>query len=425
MHVQQTAAPVRRFVPEQMLAPEQAIVAYFARAEIAPPPSERVALDDALGRVLAEEVRATGDHPSHARSTMDGFAVRSGDGAAWRAIVGEVRMGRAAPRGVGPGEAMRIPTGGALPDGADAVVPIEDAREEAGGIVPTAAVSAGDAFTPAGSDLRAGDLVLRAGRRIGGPELGVLATLGVTRVLVYRRPLFAVVSTGDELVDPSVEPAVGQVRDSNRYAVAGALRAMGADVEHAPRVGDEVGALRDALLALLDRCDAIVLTGGSSVGARDVVPRVVAQLGDPGVIVHGIRLKPGKPTMLAAVGRKPVLGLPGNPTSSLMVLEAVARPVVAAATGESFARAATFDAVADEAFAGREGWTWYVPARVRCVAGVLRATPLQIHSAWVSLPARAAGFATVGERPARIEKGERVAITRFSSGGAPVEEAQR
>jgi molybdenum cofactor synthesis domain-containing protein len=425
MRAQQSPSPTRGFVPAEMLAPEQAVVAYFARVAIRPPPVETVALDDALGRVLADDVHATGDHPSHARSTMDGFAVRSADGTAPRRIVGEVRMGRAPDRALGAGETLRIPTGGALPAGADAVVPIEDAREENGTIVPTAAVAAGDCFTPAASDLRAGALALRAGRRIGGPELGLLATLGVMKVAVCRRPLFGVVSTGDELVDAACEPAAGQVRDSNRYAVAGALRAMGALVEHFGRVVDERAALRATLAVMLERCDAIVLTGGSSVGERDFVPRVVAEMGDPGVVVHGIRLKPGKPTVLAAIGSTPVLGLPGNPTSSLIVLETVARPIVAAVTGERGVRASTFEAIAEEPFVGREGWTWYVPAEVRSVASRLLARPLRIHSAWVSLPARAAGFATIGEYPARIEEGERVTITRFSSGGAPIEECAR
>jgi molybdopterin molybdotransferase len=412
--------PARGFIPSQMLAPEQAIIAYFARARIAPPGVEHVHIDEALGRIVAEDVRAGEDHPSHARSTMDGFAVASARGSARRRVVGEIRMGHAPPRGIGPEEAMRIPTGGALPDGADAVVPAEDVIEEGGAIALTAAVAAGDALTPRASDIRAGDVALTRGRRIGGPELGVLATLGVTEVLVFRRPVFGVVSTGDELVDPGATPSVGQIRDSNRYAVAGALRAMGAEVAHFPRAVDEPESLRALLLGMLETCDAIVLTGGSSVGARDVVPRVVSRLGEPGVIVHGIRLKPGKPTMLAAIGGTPILGLPGNPTSSLTVLEAVTRPIVSACTGERHHSACTIDASADEPFVGREGWTWFIPAQVRSVGGKMLARPLRIHSAHVTLPARAAGYATVGEHPSRVEKGEPIRIARYSAGGAPV-----
>jgi molybdenum cofactor synthesis domain-containing protein len=419
----ETFAANREFVAEQMLAPDQAIVAYFARAQLAPPGIERVLLDDALGRILAVDARAAEDHPTHARSTMDGFAVASRDGVASRRIAGEIRMGHAPPHGIRPGEAMRIPTGGALPDGADAVVPVEDAVEEDGAIILRGVVAAGDYLTPAASDMAAGEIALHAGRRIGGPELGVLATLGVTDVPVYRRPLFGVVSTGDELVDAERALHTGQVRDSNRYAVAGALRAMGVDVRQFPRAIDEPESLRSVLSAVLDECDGVLLTGGSSVGARDLVPRVTASLGEPGVIVHGIRLKPGKPTMLAAVGSSPVIGLPGNPTSSLMVLEAVVRPVISACTGERGARAEVVDAIADAPFEGRDGWTWFVPAQVRSVAGRLLAVPLRLHSAHVSLLARATGYVVLGEHPSRIERGEPVRVRRFSCGGAAIVEA--
>ncbi|MBV9647584.1 MAG: molybdopterin biosynthesis protein, partial [Candidatus Eremiobacteraeota bacterium] len=208
------------------------------------------------------------------------------------------------------------------------------------------------------------------------------------------------------------------------YAIAGALRALGVEVAHFPRAVDDAASLRDLLSAVLESCDGAVITGGSSVGAGDLVPRVTAQLGEPGVIVHGIRLKPGKPTMLAAISGSPVIGLPGNPTSALMVLETVARPIVAACTGESATRPSSLDAVAEEPFVGRDGWTWYVPTQVRCVAGTMRAKPLRLHSAHVSLLARATGYVVVGERPARVERGERVAVRRFSSGGAPIVEAE-
>jgi molybdenum cofactor synthesis domain-containing protein len=419
-----TAPPAARaFVAAEMLAPEQAVIAYFSRVALRPPGIEDVRLDEALGRILATDALAHDNLPSHDRSTMDGFAVHSRDGQNRRRIVGEVRMGHPAPRGIGAGEALRIPTGGALPDGADAVIPHEDVVLEGDEFVPRETVTSGDFMTPAASDLRAGELAIPAGRRIGGPELGVLATLGITEVTVFRRPRFGVVSTGDELIDPGLKPEIGQVRDSNRYAVAGALRAMGADVEHFPHAIDEPESLRDLLLGVLVDCDGLILTGGSSVGARDLVPRVTAQLGQPGVVVHGIRLKPGKPTMLAAVDGSPIIGLPGNPTSSLMVLEAVARPIIAACTGERWIRTESIDAIADDAFVGRDGWTWFIPAEVRSVAGTMRARPLRLHSAHVTLLARASGYAVVGEQPSRIERGEPVRIRRFSAGGAPVVEA--
>ncbi|HTV72204.1 MAG TPA: gephyrin-like molybdotransferase Glp [Candidatus Acidoferrales bacterium] len=417
--------PTAPFVAQALLAPKQAAIAFLTRVAPPEPPIEQVTLDEAAGRILACDAVAQEDHPAHARSTMDGFAVASYGAGATRRVVGEILMGHAPERGIEPGEALRIPTGGALPDGADAVVPIEEVDEEVGdageSITLRTTVRAGDAITKAASDVIRGERVLLRGRRIGAPELGVLATLGFAQVPVYRSPVFGIISTGDELVDPTQAPQRGQVRDSNRYAIAGALRAMGATPRQLPRVADTAQALHEMLAAALASCDGVVLTGGSSVGARDLVPRVVGLLGQPGVIVHGIRVKPGKPTMLAAVGERPVIGLPGNPTSALMILETVVRPIIAAYVGERLGEAQTLTGVAQEPIVGREGWTWYVPVVVRAHEGRLLVRGLALHSAHTSLLARANGYAIVGETPWRIEPGELLTVHRFSSGGAVIE----
>ena len=404
----------------RLLAPEQAIIHFLGCAQLSARAIERVPLAAAAGRVLASDAIAREDHPSHDRSTMDGFAVASASKARRREIAGAVLMGRAPTDALAPDRALRVPTGGALPAGADAVVPQEDVDIDGDAIVLREAVVAGDCITPRASDIARGTVALRAGRRIGGPELGVLATLGIAAVPVFARPRVGVLSTGDELVDPEREPLVGQIRDSNRYAIAGALLALGADVVHLPRVADDPHAMRAAFEAGLAECDALVTTGGSSVGERDLVPHIVAGLGAPGAIVHGLRVKPGKPTLLAAVAGKAVIGLPGNPTSSLMILEAVVRPIVAALTGERDARATVLEAIALASFDGRAGWTHFVPVRLLLRGTQLIAEPLAIRSAQTSLLARASGFATIGEAKAHVAAGERLGITLFACGGAPI-----
>jgi len=418
----QILKPGEGFDVEQLLTPAEARAAYFAAVTIAPPAVERVGLADAPGRILAAAAVADVDYPADSRSTMDGFAMAAAGGRGVRRIIGEIRMGHAPPGAIGPGEAMRIPTGGVLPPGADAVVPIEDATESqapGGGpaVVPNDEVVAGDNITPPGSDMRPGDCVLDAGRRIGGPELAVLATLGIVAVPVYRRPRVAIVSTGDELVDSASQPGRGQVRDSNRWALGGSLMALGCVPVHRPVAVDTPEALTAALRAALDAADAVVLTGGSSVGIRDLTPRVIDDLGKPGVIVHGLRVKPGKPTVFAMLDGKPVIGLPGNPASSLMILEAVAAPIFARLAGAEPISEPEISAIAERPFGGRAGWTWFTPAEIRYADGRTLAAPLLLRSAHTSLLARAHGYVVVGPEPVKIAAGDAVAVRLFSGGG--------
>lgn len=400
------------FNPENLLSPDEAIATFLARVPVAPRSLERVRLEDACGRILAERVVADADYPSAPRSAMDGFALQSSRAPGTFSVIGEIAMGRSWPQPLEAGQALRIPTGGVVPDGADAVVPIEDVRVIGGTIAVDGALELGENVNPRAGDMPAGAVVLEPGTRIGGPQLGVLATLGVTTVAVYPRPRIAVLSSGDELVPPSMKPAIGQVRDSNRFAVAGALQGMGARPFHGATVSDVPGALERALRRALSEADAAILTGGSSVGERDRTPAAIDALGDPGVIVHGLRVKPGKPTVLAAAGAKPVIGLPGNPTSALVILEAVVAPVIAALAGAPILPV-TIEATLAAPVRTRPGWTWYVPMRLSQESGVKIASPLPVRSSLVCLTAQADGYIVVSEETETLEKGSRVLVHRF------------
>ena len=408
--------PGQTFEPSALLAPAQAILAYRARVPLAPLGVERVALDDAFGRILAENLVADARYPAHPRSTMDGFAMRSADGIAPRRISGEIRMGHPAPAPLGPGEAMRIPTGGTVPDGADSVVPVEDSDERDGHVVPRKPPKLGDAITPAGEDMEPGDCVLQAGRRVDSAAMGVLATLGYVKVPVWRRPTIAIISTGDELVPPSQRPGTGQIRDSNRYALAGAIHELGGEPLHIPRAEDEEPAIEAAIRDALARADAVLLTGGSSVGVRDLVPRLIARIGEPGVVVHGLRVRPGKPTVLGAIGNKPVIGLPGNPTSALMIFYNIAAPILAGITGEVRRPAAPALARAAKPLEGKPGWTWFVPARISIEGAERVVSSLGIHSSHTSSGARADGFIVISEDRPRIAAGELVEVHALRGG---------
>jgi len=400
------------FRNDALLAPEQALALFFARAQLRMRETEMVPFEAALGRVLAQPVVSDGAYPPVARSAMDGFAVRSQDAPGELRIAGEIRMGHPWEGRLAPQAAVRMPTGGALPAGADCVVPIED-TELFGECVRIAhAVVAGEHIVPAGSDMRAGETIVDEGRRIGGAELGVLAALGIASVCVYNKPVFAIVSSGDELVDFREAPGVAQVRDSNRRALAGKIEALGAAVKHYPIAPDDEAEYERLLRAAIAECDGVVLSGGSSVGRRDLTPRLVDRCGPPGVIAHGLKIKPGKPALLASAGGKPVIGLPGNPTSALMVFEAVAAPIVAQCVG-AYARAAQVSARLAQPLRKRAGWTHYVPVRLEETGGICTAFPLDMYSASVSLLARASGFLTLGESVESVAAGDTVLATRF------------
>ncbi len=400
------------FIEENLLSPAQAVATFLARVAVAPRAFERVRLEDACGRILAERIVADADYPSVPRSAMDGFAIDAARAPGTFSVIGEIAMGRPWGAQLQSGQTVRIPTGGVVPDGADAVVPIEDVQLSGQNVAVGAALDAGTNVNPRAGDMRAGTPVLEPGTRIGGPQMGVLATLGITAVPVFPRPRIAVISSGDELVPPAMHPGPGQVRDSNRHAIAGALQGMGAQPFHGATVADVPGALERALRKALAEADAAIVTGGSSVGELDRTPAAIAALGPPGVIVHGLRVKPGKPTVLAAVGSKPVIGLPGNPTSALVILEAVIRPIIAALAGAP-PSVSTVQARLGASARSRRGWTWFIPVRLEEDGEGSSAWPLPVRSSLVSLTAQADGYIVVPEEAEDLEMGSRVTVHRF------------
>lgn len=305
--------------------------------------TEIVSVYDAVGRVTAADVTARVEVPGFTRSTVDGYAVRARDtfGAsdglpAYLEVVADVPMGVPAGVGLGPGQCARVATGGMLPDGADAVLMLEYAEAlDALTIGAVRPVTPGENVIRRGEDIRPGDILLRRGHRLRPQDLGALAGVGVEEVCVFRRPRVAVISTGDEVVPPAREPGPGQVRDMNGASLCAAVAREGGIPQYLGIVPDEAplleAALREAISAL--RCDMVLISGGSSVGARDVAAEVINAAGPPGVIVHGVALKPGKPTILACCGPVPVLGIPGHPVSALVVFDLFARPALALVAG--------------------------------------------------------------------------------------------
>ena len=304
---------------------------------------ETVALADALGRVPAEPVAAPHALPGFARATVDGFAVRAADtyGASeglpsYLDLIGEARMGHAPETEVRPGSAVAIATGAPLPPGADAVLKVEHTQSPTPELIEVLRpATPGEGMVRADEDAAPGAELARPGRPLRAQDLGMLAAAGLIDVHAYARPRVAIVSTGDELVpaddasgDRTAELPVGQVRDSSAPALAALVREAGGEPHFAGIVPDDRDALATKLSEGLRASDALVVSAGSSVGARDETAAAIASLGEPGIWCHGLSLKPGKPTLLADVGGIPVIGLPGNPRSALVVFRLIGMPIV-------------------------------------------------------------------------------------------------
>jgi len=388
-------------------------------------PAEGVELDDALGRVPVAPIVAPHALPGFVRSTVDGYAVQAADtyGASeslpvYLDLVGEVAMGRVPEVRVEAGSATSMPTGGALPAGADAVVMVEHTQVTMPGTVEVVRpVAPGDGTVRADEDVARGAEVVPAGRPLRAPDLGMLAACGVTSVPVHARPVVGIVSTGDEVVPPATaDLAPGQVRDATAAALAGLVRQAGGVPRGYGIVADDAAALETVLHTAVAECQVVVVSAGSSVGARDETAGAVDRLGAPGIVCHGIALRPGKPTLLAQAGDVPVLGLPGNPLSALVVFRLVGMPVVRRAGGctrvppEPVVRARL----------GRElpslaGRLDVVQVRLeQAAAGDAVAHPVLGASALLSVLTSADGFVVVPEDATGLDAGVDVDVTLYA-----------
>ncbi|MBI5295034.1 MAG: molybdopterin molybdenumtransferase MoeA [Chloroflexi bacterium] len=408
-----------------LLPPDEARALLLSHLSAPLPDSDMVDAAASLGRVSAEDVRAPHPLPEFPRSTVDGFAVRARDtfGATdslptYLTLIGEVPMGDAPGFEVGAGQCAILHTGGMLPAGADAVVMLEytqPAREHEMEI--QRAVAAGENVIRVGEDVAAETVILPRGRKIRPAEVGGLTALGILQLRVARKPKVALLSTGDEVIDPSQSPRPGQVRDINSYTLGALVQKAGGEPMRYGIIGDQFEALEAAARKALAECDVVLITAGSSASTRDMTADVISRLGGPGVLVHGINTKPGKPTILGACSGKAVIGLPGNPVSALVNGYLFVVPVIEKLLGETPKPQATVRArltVNLASQAGREDW-WpvrLVESRTSQVASY-EAEPIFGKSNLIFNLANADGLLRISPDATGLSAGELVEVVLF------------
>ena len=381
--------------------------------------TEEVPLDRALGRVLAADVTAEEYVPGFDRSTVDGYAVRSADTfgcsdamPALLKLQGEVLMGEGAAMVLRPGECVAVPTGGAIPEGADAAVMIEYTEDYGDGTVGILKSAApGENMIFRGDDMRPGDAVLSRGRKLTAADIGSLSAMGVCRISAARKPVVGIISTGDELVPVSAIPAEGQIRDVNSALLAALVIDAGAEPVSFGILKDDEALLGRTLDEALERCDMVLISGGSSVGMKDATCRVLEDRGE--VLLHGIAMKPGKPTILGKVGGKPVFGLPGHPVAAFFVSELFVRPLIARLMGREV-HLRTVTARLAEAVSANHGRAQYMGVFLSDENGEFTARPIHSKSGLITSLAGSDGFFCISRDCEGLPAGAAVEVRLYT-----------
>lgn len=392
------------------------------RQYLKPLDSENVETSSALGRITAEEVFSPEVLPSFARSTMDGFSVIASDtyGAseglpAYLQVAGEVAMGTQTDVNLSTGQAALAYTGGMLANGADAVVMVENTqRIDENNIEVVRSVAPGENVVQVGEDIGKEDVILASGHVLRPQDIGGLLALGITNINVTKRPRVAIVSTGDELVSPDQAPNPGQIRDINTYTIAGLVTKAGGNPIPVAMVKDDYDSQREAAVKAMGMGDIVVFSAGSSVSSRDMTSQVLESLGEPGVLVHGISIRPGKPSIVALIDGRPAFGLPGNPVSAMVVFDLLVRPTIQVLGGcVEPIEFPTVQAKLSRDIASTAGREDYVPVRLVREEGQLNAEPVFGKSNLIYTLVRADGLLKVPLDEGGLYAGAEVSVRLF------------
>lgn len=378
----------------------------------------KVHINEALGMVTSCDIYAKENIPNFRRSTVDGYAIIASDsfGAsdsmpAFFTLTGEVLMGKAPTNTISPSEAIYVPTGAMIPDNADAVVMIEFCEDINGLLNVYKQVAPGENIISIGEDIREKEILIKKGTILRASELGALASQGITQVEVYKKPVIGYLSTGDEIVSLEEQNLhLGQVRDMNGVTIGALVKSWGCEFIYGGIVKDDKETFEKAAKEMLEKVDCLVCSGGSSVGTKDYSVEVINQLGKPGVFVHGIMIKPGKPTILSLANNKPIIGLPGHPASAMVIFELFAKAVISKLQGLPVKEKQLTYAYSTKKIASAAGRTDYIRVRLFEEDGKWFAEPILGKSSLISTLVKSDGLLEIDERKEGILKDELVPI---------------
>ncbi len=396
----------------------QAVLEY--RTEFPQVASEEIPLLEALNRILAEDMVADIDLPDFPRAIVDGYALQgastfgASDGnPAYLTVTGSIAMGESPALTIGPGEAVRIATGGMLPEGANSVVMIEhtEAIDDAT-IEVYRSIAPGQNMIAIGEDIKKRSSVLMQGQMIRPQEAGLLAALGKQKVTVFQKPIIGIISTGDEIIPVNETPRRGQIRDINTYTLSGLIHATGSQAISFGIVRDDFETLYEKCRLALDQCDMVLISGGSSVGTRDFTVDVLSALKDAKILVHGISISPGKPTILANVQNKAVWGMPGHVVSAMIVFSRVVRPFVKHISGQAHepAKEHRLSAILTRNVASTQGRVDFIRVRLRQEKNQLLADPVLGKSGLISTMIFADGLVEIDINTEGLDKDTEVEV---------------
>lgn len=411
-----------------MLGREEVVTAGDALSLLMDPLTSRqpkevlIHIDESRGMICSRDIVSPEDLPPFARSTVDGYAVRSEDtfGAtesmpAYVGLAGEILMGEKACNMLPRGEAYKIPTGGMLPEGSDAVVMFENVQTVDRTMIEVMRpVAPWENVIRPGEDIRKGDVLVRKGLRMRAQDIGACAGIGITEISVFSRPFVSIISTGDEIVQANACPEPGQVRDINSYVLCAMVRDAGCTPARKGIIRDRYEDIRTVIEAALEDSDAIVISGGTSVGTRDLVAGIINDIGSPGVLFHGVSLKPGKPMIGGNIRGIPVFGLPGHPAAVALCFEIFIKPVLKRLSGLQERRQdtgrGTLKALLSKNVSSSEGREEHVRVMLEEREGLLWAVPVLGKSGLITTLVRADGTIVIPMNIRGIEKGETVEV---------------